>query len=356
VTRFVYDTDGRRVKRGTVTHTMVYVGSHYELQFRPGNKREDLDGNCVVNVVDIMLVVARWSCQSGDDCYDPLYDLDGNEVIDIADVMLVAAHWRETCERPAETVKYYTLGGKRVAMRREPEGQAATLYYLFRDHLGSTSVAYDTSNDTWTSQRYYAYGGTRSGGVPTDRLFADQLFDGTIELYQMGARWYEPALGRWIQPDTIVPNPANPQSLNRYSYVLNNPLRYTDPTGHAECVDEECNWVFHPVSGEIIRRRPGPTPPPPPEPTPFSPEILWGLLAYELGPRNARGEPIIEQVFDPFPGIPEYTDAEIRSEIYHLRLTVLNEVYGGWEGLEQSVAEACLTESCNNIVLNSDID
>ena len=39
-------------------------------------------------------------------------------------------------------------------------------------------------------------------------------------------------LGRWIAPDTIVPDPADPQSLNRYGYVLNNPLRYTDPSGH----------------------------------------------------------------------------------------------------------------------------
>ena len=38
-------------------------------------------------------------------------------------------------------------------------------------------------------------------------------------------------MGRFTQPDTIVPEPGNPQSLNRYSYVLNNPLRYTDPTG-----------------------------------------------------------------------------------------------------------------------------
>ena len=39
-------------------------------------------------------------------------------------------------------------------------------------------------------------------------------------------------LGRFTQPDSIVPNLFDPQSLNRYSYVLNNPVRYTDPTGH----------------------------------------------------------------------------------------------------------------------------
>ena len=43
-----------------------------------------------------------------------------------------------------------------------------------------------------------------------------------------------PYLNRWIQPDTIVPQPGNPQDLNRFSYTRNNPLKYTDPTGHKE--------------------------------------------------------------------------------------------------------------------------
>ncbi len=46
------------------------------------------------------------------------------------------------------------------------------------------------------------------------------------------ARYYDPELGRFIQPDDIIPDFSNPQSYNRYSYVLNNPLRYTDPSGH----------------------------------------------------------------------------------------------------------------------------
>jgi len=48
-------------------------------------------------------------------------------------------------------------------------------------------------------------------------------------------------LGRWIAPDTIVPDPADPQSLNRYGYVLNNPLRYSDPSGHAPITG--CNGI-----------------------------------------------------------------------------------------------------------------
>jgi hypothetical protein len=48
----------------------------------------------------------------------------------------------------------------------------------------------------------------------------------------MGDRWYDAHLNRWLQPDSIVPQPGNPQDLNRYSYVRNNPLKYVDPTGH----------------------------------------------------------------------------------------------------------------------------
>jgi hypothetical protein len=57
----------------------------------------------------------------------------------------------------------------------------------------------------------------------------------------MGARWYDPALGRWLQADSIVPEPGNPQALNRYTYVYNNPLRYTDPSGH---------WIFEGGPGD----------------------------------------------------------------------------------------------------------
>jgi RHS repeat-associated protein len=77
--------------------------------------------------------------------------------------------------------------------------------------------------------------------VPTDRLFTGQRFDGTIGLYDYGARFYDPALGRFISADPIVPKPGNPQALNRYSYVYNNPLRYTDPSGH--WLESLLDWV-----------------------------------------------------------------------------------------------------------------
>ena len=62
-----------------------------------------------------------------------------------------------------------------------------------------------------------------------------------LGIYDYGARFYSPKLGRFLSADTIVPGVANPQALNRYSYVLGNPIRYNDPTGHM-CSDPDDIW------------------------------------------------------------------------------------------------------------------
>ncbi len=72
-------------------------------------------------------------------------------------------------------------------------------------------------------------------------IFTGQRQDSSVGgLYLMGARWYDPDLNRWIQPDSIVPNPGNPQSLNRCSFASNNPLRYVDKNGHCGPLTPVC--------------------------------------------------------------------------------------------------------------------
>ena len=84
--------------------------------------------------------------------------------------------------------------------------------------------------------RYYPYGQERTdnhlASLPTDFGFTGQRWEQGFGLYYYKARYYDPMLGRFVQADTIVPEPGNPQALNRYAYVYNNPLRYTDPSGH----------------------------------------------------------------------------------------------------------------------------
>ena len=60
----------------------------------------------------------------------------------------------------------------------------------------------------------------------------ESTLGGTEGLYFYGSRWYDTSLGRWAQPDSIIPNPYDSQSWDRYAYVNNNPVRYKDPGGH----------------------------------------------------------------------------------------------------------------------------
>lgn len=59
------------------------------------------------------------------------------------------------------------------------------------------------------------------------------------------ARFYSPALGRFLQPDTIIPDQFNPQSWNKYSYTFNNPIKYNDPSGH-------CPMCIGLIAGAIV--------------------------------------------------------------------------------------------------------
>ena len=115
----------------------------------------------------------------------------------------------------------------------------------------------------------------QDGTLYTDYRFTGQRIENDTDLYFYNSRWYDPVVGRFIQPDSIVPEPGNPQALNRYSYVVNNPLRYIDPTGHAYDAGGDYTALFFE----------------PPEQAPYSPyvsvaegwmSIIW--WAFEIGP------------------------------------------------------------------------
>ena len=69
-----------------------------------------------------------------------------------------------------------------------------------------------------------------------NRGFTGHLHNDEVGLIYMNARYYVPSLGRFASADTLVPQPTNPQQFNRFSYVLNNPIRLSDPSGHV-CYD-----------------------------------------------------------------------------------------------------------------------
>lgn len=108
------------------------------------------------------------------------------------------------------------------------------VYYHHNDHLGSTSLITDENGYFVQDCEYTPFGqvASNSGTYNSPYKFTGKELDANTELYYYGARYYDPVLCHFTQADTIVPKPLNPQTLNRYSYCYNNPLKYVDPSGH----------------------------------------------------------------------------------------------------------------------------
>jgi RHS repeat-associated protein len=172
------------------------------------------------------------------------YDADGARVQSVMDgetTVFIGSHYEIANPGTNQIVtKYYLAGGVQVAMR-----QGETLSYLLADHIGSTSLSTDASGNRTSELRYKAFGETRFSydTMPTRYTFTGQYSyaddpstAGVAEgfgLYYFNARWMDPYLNRFTQPDSIVPlAPQGTQAWDRYAFVNNNPVRYNDPTGH----------------------------------------------------------------------------------------------------------------------------
>jgi RHS repeat-associated protein len=159
---------------------------------------------------------------------DYTYDGDGNQVKKIVggvSTIYVNRYYEKTGNDI--TTSYY-LGGKMVATSKN-----SVLSYILQDHLSSTAATADSGGAVTSTINYYSFGSSRItwGTLPTDKKFTGQRAD-TTGLYYYGARYYDATIGRFISPDTMIPDPKNPQALNRFSYCFNNPLKYNDPSGH----------------------------------------------------------------------------------------------------------------------------
>ncbi|WP_241969888.1 RHS repeat domain-containing protein [Pseudidiomarina taiwanensis] len=94
------------------------------------------------------------------------------------------------------------------------------------------------------------------GGTPvTERGFTDHEHLDDAQLIHMNGRVYDYNLGRFLSVDPFIQAPDNSQSLNPYSYIMNNPLAGTDPSGYvAECAEEggSCEETVTPEVGDVV--------------------------------------------------------------------------------------------------------
>ena len=130
--------------------------------------------------------------------------------------------------------------------------------FILKDHLGSTHTVVNRQGQNLDKFSFDAWGARRTAATPltstvfetfnilsvhsilgaridetTNRGFTGHEHFDQVGIIHMNGRIYDPTIGRFLQADPIIQDPYNTQSLNRYSYVMNNPLSYTDPSGYS---------------------------------------------------------------------------------------------------------------------------
>ena len=102
--------------------------------------------------------------------------------------------------------------------------------YYHNDNLGSSSLVTDSSGNKVYNTDYYPFGASIHEDGKEKYTYNGKELDNS-GLYYYGARYYDASIGRFISVVPVSGNIYNSQRLNRYSYTLNNPLKYVDPTG-----------------------------------------------------------------------------------------------------------------------------
>jgi RHS repeat-associated protein len=109
---------------------------------------------------------------------------------------------------------------------------SGTTSYLHQDPLGSVRATSDGNGNWAYVTAYKPFGQEYATSGPYASLkYTGQWRDTNTGLYYLYRRFYDPDLGRFLSPDPILGHITVPQSLDRYVYTVNNPLRYVDPTG-----------------------------------------------------------------------------------------------------------------------------
>ncbi|MBK8255404.1 MAG: hypothetical protein IPK82_22435 [Polyangiaceae bacterium] len=141
----------------------------------------------------------------------------------------------------AITERFYVRSPERVIAIVTRGGNQPGTTYVHTDHLGSVDALTDADGKVTARRSYDAFGQRRNPewGAPVPASFPDSTSlgfaghedDGEIGLVNMKGRMFDPKLGRFVSTDPIVQDWTFSQAWNPYSYVFNNPLTYTDPSG-----------------------------------------------------------------------------------------------------------------------------
>lgn len=136
------------------------------------------------------------------------------------------------------------LSGTIAQIKRDETTGKQSILYLHHDRLASVQATTDQTGTITGRANYEPFGGVVDAADPSKFMpnalggvtlgFTEHSMDTELNLINMTGRIYDPTIGRFLTPDPLPSNPAQSESLNPYSYVWNNPLKWVDPSGFEE--------------------------------------------------------------------------------------------------------------------------
>ncbi len=154
--------------------------------------------------------------------------------------------YEKTITKDGTITEYCFIPGGAIYKTTNGVGE---MLYTYTDHLGSITHVTDNAGNLLAEQSFDAWGRYRNPETwklldvnsvaninireyTNDRGYTGHEMLAEFALINMNGRLYDPVLGRMLSPDNYIQAPDFTQNFNRYSYVMNNPLKYTDPTGN----------------------------------------------------------------------------------------------------------------------------
>ncbi len=147
--------------------------------------------------------------------------------------VIFAGNYEKISDNGVTRELYYISGGDGLAAIYVKAGSSYNMYYAHTDHLGSIISLTDDNGNSVFKATYDAWGKqtVTTNTVGFHRGYTGHEHLSEFSLINMNGRMYDPVVGRFLSPDPYVQAPDFSQNFNRYSYCLNNPLIYTDPSG-----------------------------------------------------------------------------------------------------------------------------